>query len=137
LAARSLGWPVETIPDEDTVYRRVHKALLDLEDPDFIPPAAFRVVADEISVEWEKYASADEALRRARDPLVNGLVELQASTIRETGSLDVKHTPLSDNRAHANIVGFHGLQKSKLTKLRLQLSMRARWTIKPPVPVGT
>jgi hypothetical protein len=117
LAARSLDWPVETIPDEDTVFRRVHKALLDVEDPDFIPPAAFRVVADEISVEWEKYASADEAMRRARDPLVNGLIELQVSNIRETGSLDVKHVPLSDNRAHANIVGFHGLQRTKCSIL--------------------
>ena len=131
MAARPLGWPVETIPDEDAVYRRVHKALLDVEDPDFIPPAAFRVIEDEISVEWEKYASADEALRHAHDPLANGLLELQASSIRETGSLDIKHAPLPDNRAHSNIVGFHGLQKSKLTKLRLQLSMKARWIIKP------
>ena len=111
--------------------RRVHASLLDPADLEFIPPAAFRAIDDEISVEWAKYTNANATLLRSRDPRANGLVELKALHVRGIDPLDVIHAPIKDNRAHSNIIGFQGLPKTKLTKLRLQLSMKAIWIVKP------
>ena len=131
MAARSLDWPIETIPDDDFLYKRVHASLLDASDLDFIPPATFRAINDEVSVEWAKYTLANASVRRAHDPRVNGLIEIKASHVRSIDSLNVIHAPFPDNRAHSNIVGFQGLQKTKLTKLRLLLSIKATWIVKP------
>jgi hypothetical protein len=82
-------------------------------------------------VEWARYAEANVSLHRARDPHLTGLIKMKASYIRKIGSLDVIHAPVPNNRAHSNIIGFQGLPKTKVTKLRLQLSMKTSWIIKP------
>ena len=115
MAARSLDWPIETIPDDDFLYRRVHTSLLDASDLDFIPPAAFRAINDEVSVEWAKYTLVNAKLLRARDPRVNGLIEIKASHIRCIDFLDVIHAPLpqlSTFQHHR----FSRLPKSKIDK---------------------
>jgi len=100
-------------------------------DSSFIPPVAFRPVNNEVSVDWEKYTSAELILSRARVPDENGVIVLNVIDIRDNDILDVVHAPIPENQAHSNIIGFKDLPKSRITKLRLQLALKGKWKIHP------
>lgn len=65
----------------------------------------------------------------------DGLVEFQAATPRSAG-LDAIHTPLADRYSHADVVGFHLLEKAAAKRFRRDLAKAAVW-VKQPASVST
>ena len=105
------AWPIEEIDDGEVLYRRVHRNW-------FFPngtlnPGAFRDY--EMSTDWQRYSSAEEARQRARKPHETAIVSLVAGEVRRIDSQYVQHAPIPDNRAHTNVIG------DKSTKVRQRL----------------
>jgi hypothetical protein len=65
-----------------------------------VPPA--------ISVDWERYSTAEQTRSRARNPEKNGVVAFVARDVRAIPGMEVMHEPLRDNRAHS---GIHGMSR--------------------------
>lgn len=105
-------WPVESIPDEDLLYKRVHLRLL--KDDGSIMTGAFKDT--EMSTDWSRYSTPDDSRARARHPAVNGVAALRAGDVRLIEGQSVEHAPLPENRAHANVVG----QKSPEVRVKLR-----------------
>lgn len=105
-------WPVEEIPDTDTLYLRVHQQWL--RDGQVLP-GCFQNRPDEatgaMSSDWAKYATAEETRQRARRPEVNAVVALYVGEVRAIPEQHIVHSPvqddpvLPDNRAHTDIAG--------------------------------
>ena len=120
-------WPVEEIPDADVLYYRVHKRryletsnALPADAPkDELPPNLFKFIRGDLSVDWSKYATPQEAKDRARVPADNGIVGFQAGPMRAQGH-EVEHTPEQNNRAHSSVRG-------EEPKVRVILSRIAQW----------
>jgi hypothetical protein len=105
-------WEPESIPAEATLYLRVHKTLLD--DNGLPKPVAFRnspTKQDRMSTDWEKYATPEETLQRARNPADNIVVLLPVGEVRQVPGQRVEHTPVQaaedspGNRAHTDVFG--------------------------------
>lgn len=116
-------WPVETIPSVDQVFMRVHKS--------FYPnarlnPGVFRDHEGGMSVDWDRYSTAEEAHRRCRITADNGIVSMPVGGIRGIQGLSVQHEPLTDNRAHSEIFG------DKTPERRVLLSRLIRWEVALP-----
>lgn len=122
-------WPVEEIPDADVLYYRVHKRryletsnALPADAPqDELPPNLFKFIRGDLSVDWSKYATPQEAKDRARVPADNGIVGFQAGPVRAQDH-QVVHTPEQNNRAHSSVRG-------EEPKVRVTLSRIAQWTV--------
>lgn len=120
-------WPVEEIPDADVLYYRVHKRryletsnALPADAPqDELPPNLFKFIRGDLSVDWSKYATPQEAKDRARVPADNGIVGFQAGPVRAQDH-QVVHTPEQNNRAHSSVRG-------EEPKVRVTLSRIAQW----------
>jgi len=57
-----------------------------------------------MSVNWDKYASAEDTKRQAtKNPGDNAVISLLVGDIRTIKDLDVKHTPEPNNRAHSDV----------------------------------
>jgi hypothetical protein len=98
------NWPIEVIPNDDRLFLRVHIALLPSK---VLHPGIFREQGEGMSTDWEKYSTAEEARRRARDPSKNGIVALVAGVVRSIDDLEVRHAPdyARRNRAHSLVLG--------------------------------
>jgi hypothetical protein len=125
--ADALGFPVEKIPDADSVFMRVHKDFV--RDGDVLP-GAFREKDGGMSVDWSKYSSKEDAKRRAKIPADNAVVSLLVGGIRKIDDLDVKHTPELDNRAHSEVDLPD--DREQLTEVRFLLNRLAV----PAMPLG-
>jgi hypothetical protein len=79
-----------------------------------------------MSTDWSKYSTPEATQGRARKPEDNGVVEMAVGSVRAISSLTVEHTPLPENRAHAEVFG------AKDVETRVLLSRACRWVI----PVG-
>ena len=88
----------EFIPDEDSLYRRIHPDHYDKEH-DVVSSAAFRGDCY-TSVDWDKYTTPQKSVRGYPN---HHLAALQAKIPRMKGQ-EVRHTP-SRNRAHSSIIG--------------------------------
>lgn len=113
------NWAIESIPDEDVVYLRVHEN--HFRDGTFVY-LVFQNRGSGMSVEWCKYATPEEARQCARDPTKNGIVALAVGGVRAIPTQRVEHVP-THNRAHAEVRG------EKDEEVRLKLSRLARWVI--------
>ena len=109
-----MAWDVEEIPNQDRVFYRVHRTHRTL------GPSIFREQEGAMSTDWEKYSTPEESRGRARIPADNGIVALQAGEIRSVPGLSLTHTPLNENRSHADVVGI-GTGGPDTTKRRLLL----------------
>jgi hypothetical protein len=98
--ADELAFAVEEIPDADSVFMRVHRDFIRNGD---LLPGAFKSQDGGMSVDWSKYASREDAKRRAKVPADHAVVSLLVGGIRKIDDLDVKHTPEPDNRAHSEV----------------------------------
>lgn len=98
--ADELGFPVEEIPDVDSVFMRAHKDYI--RDGDLVP-GVFRAQGGGMSVNWNKYASKEETKQQSKNPANNAVMSLPVGGIRKIQDLDVKHTPKPSNRAHSEI----------------------------------
>jgi hypothetical protein len=58
-----------------------------------------------MSTEWSKYATPEEVLARAKHPADNGVIELIVGDVRAIPGLTVEHAPLSEVRAHTDVLG--------------------------------
>ena len=105
----STHWPKEGISDDDWLYMRVHVQWL---LPDGSPkPGAFRNHPPEkkgglsMSTDWSKYASPEDARRRARVPVENAVIRMRVGVVRRVPRQRVEHSPDVDHRAHTDVVG--------------------------------
>ena len=124
-------YKVEEIPDEGTVYIRVHKN--NIKKDGTAAPRAFHNTPSGgagLSSNWSKYSSPERCLQSASQPEDNyGVVELGVGNIRSNSvqpPQEVKHTPVPHNQSHSTIFG----EKSERT--RVELSRLISWVIMCP-----
>src|SRR5258706_4359980 len=128
-------WPNEDIPDDASLFMRVHRLFTNSGQ---LGPNAFRDHGHGMSVDWSKYSTADETRNRARSPKDNAVISMGVAAVRaieglavehapiQEGSVDAKGTHLIPNRAHAEVMG------EKTTERRLKLSRIWTWEIRAP-----
>lgn len=107
-------WPTDDIPDDDIVFRRVHRQWRSRKTPSGISAAAFVGTRNgglyELSTDWSKYSNAQEARDRAQDPAVNGVAAFVVGNVRQIPGQKVVHNPIQgvpgevDNQAHSLVV---------------------------------
>lgn len=115
--ADEIVFPVEHIPDADAVFMRAHRMHF---SGGALRPGVFRPQQGSMSVNWSKYASAEETKQQARNPVENAVLSLLVGGVRKIKDLDVIHTPDPSNRAHSEI--FLPTEDSALTEVRVLLS---------------
>ncbi len=93
-----MGWPVETIPGNDRLFRRIPPLQYD-EMAGRVTSAAF--TDPDLSVNWEKYCTPEKAVRRY--PTYR-LAAFQAKIPREK-NLEVRHTPFRLDQSHSSVLG--------------------------------
>ena len=116
------NWPVEEIPDNDSLYMRVHKTYLTGEG---LNPGVFNDKEGGMSTDWNRYSTPQQAQGRAKTPAHNGIISLNVGGVREA-QMTVSHEPISQNRAHTEVIG------EKDSEARLKLLRLARWEIGVP-----
>ena len=93
-------WPIEDhIPDEDSLFMRVHKEDIDDDGPP--EPRVFRNHLDEygtaaMSTDWNKYCDPESTQQRARrrPPADHGVISLRVRTVRTIPGHVVLHAPV-------------------------------------------
>ena len=98
---------IEYIPDPDPLFMRVAKGWLPSRA---LHPGIFREIAGAISVDWEKYSTAQQTRDRAPNPSQFGVIGLVTGRVRKIEGLSVQHEPTKKNRDHS---GIHGLTISQ------------------------
>lgn len=121
MADELLGYPIEEIPDADAVYMRTHRN--NLRDGK-IAPGIFKAHGGGMSVNWERYCSPEVTRMQASDPSKNAVISMIVGTIRTEVGLTVRHTPILDNRAHADVI--LPTVAPDLTQARLELKRIAK-----------
>ncbi len=97
-------WPVEDIPNGDSLFYCVHVSLV----PQRVPvPGIFAEKGSSLSTDWEKYATPEQARNYRKEPSKNGIVRLQAGAVRSIDGLAARHAPDYErqNRAHSEVLG--------------------------------
>jgi len=117
--ADELKWPIEEIPDADSVFMRAQQMYF--RDGE-LEPGVFQSHGGGMSVNWERYATAEETKQQARlvnkDPTNYAVVSAIVIRIREIDALRVEHTPIPNNRAHSDVLGpLKSVQKRKKSGL--------------------
>ena len=104
VGSEKVRWEREQIPERDSLYYRVHVAIVPDGD---LHPGVFREQDDSMSTDWAKYSTPEETRGRATEPNRNGIVELMAGPVRAIEGMSVGHNPdvTRDNRAHTDIRG--------------------------------
>lgn len=103
------AWPIETIPDDNYLFLRVHKADIDDEGEPF--PRAFRNQpkgSPGMSTDWQKYSTSAETQRRGRKPPEEyAVVRLLTGETRAIPGQQVIHEPdtKTNNQAHTEVFG--------------------------------
>ena len=124
MADPKLSFPVEEIPDADSLFMRAHRSLL---RDGAIVPGVFRAHGGGMSVDWDKYSSPLDTRMRARKPLDNAVLALIAGEIRSKAGLAVTHAPEPENRAHSDVIMPEN--EEDLTEARIKLGRIARTVI--------
>lgn len=121
---------IEEIPDEDIVYRRIHKNHIDNEDKSILP-VTFPTEEDGLSVNWAKYSTPqetkDEAKFFSKDPNSYGIVSLKVASVRNI-PLRVIHSPRPHNISHSSILDIPPRKPNDLG-IRLKLRNICNWII--------
>src|SRR6266446_6467447 len=126
-------WPKEDIPDNASVFMRIHKNFIIGGD---VMPNAFRDQGPGVSVDWNEYSTPLETRNRARTPSANAVISMIAAEIHKIDALIVEHAPIQENtfdeegrplapnRAHSEVIG------QKTTEVRVKLSRIWVWKIR-------
>ena len=123
-----LTWPIEEIPDSDSVFMRAHRGHFRNGE---LQPGVFRAHGSGMSVNWAKYSSAEETRQQAtKKPEDNAVISILVAGIRKIGVLRVEHSPEPSNRAHSDVLGLEN--REHLTEARILL-LRIK-TIVIPLP---
>ena len=105
-------WPVEEVPDVDTLYMRVHRQWIRADGS--LRPLCFKNRPDDsggMSTDWDRYSTPEETRQRARRPSDNAVIAMNVGQIRAIPEQRVQHSPvfghpeLPDNRAHTDVYG--------------------------------
>lgn len=130
-----IRFPVEEIPNNQKLFYRIHKVNIDESETDKIKkikPVAFDPQPKELnsvqmSVNWEKYSTAESTKLSARKPELNGVLSFNSSSIRlEPINLNVTHSPTT-NQAHSHI---HDIVSEKNDpEIRILLRESCSWEI--------
>jgi hypothetical protein len=105
------GWPIEVVPDDDTLFLRVHRDLVRKDRT--IRTKAFEKHGGGMSTNWCRYATAFETRSHPLKgcPERYGVLAVSAAPARRVPGHDVVHSPLvghatlPDNRAHTDVTG--------------------------------
>jgi hypothetical protein len=111
-----MDWPVEAIPDDDLLYKRVHENFITRNG---IEPGTFanRPKGDPwMSVDWAKYSTPEETRKRGKEPSRNAVIGALAGEVRAIPGQIVEHLPTKENRSHSGVTG------QKTARVRLELS---------------
>ena len=101
--AEELEWSVEKIPDADSVFMRAQRMYF--RDGE-LQPGVFQSHGGGMSVNWERYASAEKTKQQARkDADHNAVISMPVIGIRQIDELKVEHTPEPTNQAHSDVFG--------------------------------
>jgi hypothetical protein len=122
VADEQVAFPVEIVPDLEAVLMRTHRSRM----KDGLPRAsAFEPHGGSMSVDWDRYSTAEETRARASKPQDNAVVSMGVADIRSIkDGLNVTHSPLPNNRAHSEV----NLPQDNVeqTEVRVKLSRIAR-----------
>lgn len=102
-----------------------------------LAPGVFKAQGDGMSVDWDKYSTAEQTRLRAKKPDENAILSLPVISIRNIKPLRVEHEPdpQADNRAHAEV--FDMPKAEQLTETRIKLLRIAVVAIPiPPAQAG-
>ena len=126
----NMAFPIEEIPNTDKVFLRIHKVNLNLdkeEEKEKIKPyhSFEQKGEDGLSVDWSKYATAENTKLRAKKPEDNGVVSFSVNQLRDV-SLTVVHKP-QNYQAHSLIKDI----PKKINDLGIRLILRdiCKWEI--------
>ncbi|OFW26727.1 MAG: hypothetical protein A3J28_10220 [Acidobacteria bacterium RIFCSPLOWO2_12_FULL_60_22] len=126
--ADELDWPIKEIPDADSVFRRAHRN--DFRDGE-LEPGVFRAQGAGMSVNWDRYASAEETRQQARKhPHDNAVISMPVGGIRQIDDLRVEHTPEPTNQAHSDV---HGLPENRERRTEVRVLLLRITTIVLPL----
>jgi hypothetical protein len=139
------AWPVETIPDADSLFYRVSLGWLRPGNLTY-HPGIFRENKGSISADWEKYSTASETRARPGRPERFAVIRMIAGQVRGIVGLTVIHSPtrnvpgLPDNRAHTCIYGLEShtspQELGRKERIRTELhKLFNTWEIAPNAPV--
>ena len=115
--ADPVAWPVEVIPDADSVFMRAHRQ--HFRDGQ-LGPGVFKEQDVGMSVNWDKYSSAEQTKQQAANPDDNAVLRMPVIGIRKIGELTVQHEPELENRAHSEVFGLPR-DREELTETRVLL----------------
>jgi hypothetical protein len=122
--ADALDWPIEYIPDNDSVFMRAHETYF--RDGELEPGVFTPKEGPGMSVDWDKYSSKEQTRQRARKPEKNAVISMLVGGIRKIDQLDVAHRPEPDNRAHSEV---DLPTNEELTEIRFKLNRLAQTVI--------
>lgn len=117
-------WEIESVPNEDYVYRSVHYQWFNNTSGKLLA-GAFRVPPENvdlrrgISVNWDKYSTPEETRSGARRPEENGVISLNVGEVRVHETLKIEHTPRPQKRAHCDILGAANDPEAAIKLLRI------------------
>jgi hypothetical protein len=131
------GWPQEAIPDEDSLYMRVHRQWA-FENGD-LKPGVFRNQPPEnqggtgMSTDWDRYSTPRDTRFRAKTPEDNLVIRLGVGAVRRVPRQAVIHSPdvQTKNRSHTDVVG----PKQRDPEVRIKLLEAAVVVIRLEEPV--
>jgi hypothetical protein len=127
-------YPIEEIPDEDSLFYRVHSANIDKSEIDNkkrIKPGAFdpqpKPHGVEMSTDWSKYSTCHESRNRARKPENNGIISFIVGDIRRSPTpLSVLHRPTL-NQAHSIVCEV--IADINNPEIRIKLRRICKWEL--------
>lgn len=127
-------YAIEDINNDDKLFYRIHIIYIDPEIEDSklkILPSAFdpqpKPNSVEMSVNWDKYSSAEETKNLARKPEKNGVLNFITSHVRNIPiNLKVSHKP-SSIRAHSIIHDV--VSEENDPEIRMKLRGICNWEI--------
>lgn len=90
MADERLEFPIEDIPDCDCVFMRAYR---DRVKNGVVRPSAFEPHKGGLSVDWDRYSTADATLSRANNPTNYAVVRMGVGLIRDSTSHKVGSRP--------------------------------------------
>lgn len=103
----SEAWPIESIPDADLLFMRIHRNNI-VEGKPVVGVFINRGegAQEGMSTDWSKYSTAEQTRLRAQNPAwKGGVIQMVVGDVRKLPRQTVEHSPLPDNRSHTNVKG--------------------------------
>jgi len=120
-------FPKEEIPNEHSLFQRVHRNLFRNEK--LAISLVFKNHGDGMSTDWSKYPTPMDTKERVRidqkDPDLYGVIKMNVGEVRAIEGQIVEHTPLNENRSHTDVKG------DKTPKQTVYFNRIFQWSIKP------